>query len=117
MSAISELTDRLRLFAIRTEMTYPFLSRSMKQAADTIEELSAKLTTANMELSSAWYGGGWIPCEERFPEEDVVVLVSTRAKNGSVNVDKGYMYNGRWAHRGRALVTAWMPLPEPYKED
>ena len=39
-----------------------------REAADTIETLSAKLHAANMERSSAHYHGGWIPVSERTPE-------------------------------------------------
>lgn len=59
----------------------------------------------------------WIPVTERLPANEEYVLVCTRSRNGSRNVDKGYCYNGGWAHRGTAEVTHWMPLPElPEKE-
>lgn len=59
----------------------------------------------------------WIPVTERLPENEEYVLVCTRSRNGSRNVDKGYCYNGGWAHRGTAKVTHWMPLPQaPGKE-
>ena len=142
MSAISELTDRLRLYAIRSELTYPYWSRAMKQAADTIEELSAKLTIVNMERSSAWYGGGWIPVEERLPEEhdsafaklygtdgwretmwrkwSDKVLVTVELEDGTRVMRHTRTYDGKWVLGEGDLsgrVTAWMPLPAPYKED
>ena len=58
----------------------------------------------------------WISVEDRLPSAEVDVLVLTRSKRGSVNVDKGYFYFaaglGRFMHRGRAEVSYWMPLPE-----
>ena len=57
----------------------------------------------------------WISVEDRLPNAEVDVLVLTRSKSGSVNVDKGYFAAdlGRFVHRGRAEVSHWMPLPEP----
>ena len=53
----------------------------------------------------------WFSVKEKIPEETVEVLVVTRSKNGVRNVDKGYMFLGRWVHRGKAEVTHWMPIP------
>lgn len=59
----------------------------------------------------------WIPVTEKLPKNEDYVLVCTRSRNGSRNVDKGYCYNGGWAHIGTAKVTHWMPLPRlPEKE-
>ena len=65
----------------------------------------------------------WIPCSERLPEEDVPVLVQ---KDCSCLVDEHYgravgEYNGfkYWTVEDDfyAEPIAWMPLPEPYKEN
>ena len=65
----------------------------------------------------------WIPCSERLPEEDVPVLVQ---KECSCLVDEHYgravgEYNGfkYWTVEDDfyAEPIAWMPLPEPYKEN
>ncbi|MGM9683136.1 MAG: DUF551 domain-containing protein [Eubacteriales bacterium] len=58
----------------------------------------------------------WISVKDRLPETEDEVLVLTISKNGNINVDKGYLANGRFVHRGRADVTHWMPLPEPPEE-
>jgi hypothetical protein len=58
----------------------------------------------------------WIPVTERLPEKEGWYLVtSTRG-----NVNKAYLSVGangsRWVFGAKSPL-AWMPLPEPYKED
>lgn len=52
----------------------------------------------------------WIPVTERLPEEDGGYLVT---------VKRGYVTTAVWIGITKLWkeVTAWMPLPEPYKED
>lgn len=82
--------------------------------------------------SEAGADQGWIPCSERIPEEPKenpvfdgksleLYLVTT--KYGSSDQDKVYPFRAFWnginfTDGWRILdVIAWMPLPEPYKED
>lgn len=78
---------------------------------------------------------GWIPCEERMPEEKPArpimqkLGVSTESDtvlvtieiNGCRIVDRAYIRDGQWewhlkiAYPGYKVV-AWMPYPEPYRE-
>ena len=74
-------------------------------------------------LPSAQPEQRWIPCSERLPEDEQPILFSTTTgrvhqgrfhRDNSVNrwyssLDKMRAYNN--------VVNAWMPLPEPYKED
>lgn len=59
--------------------------------------------------------GEWIPCSERFPEEDYdTVLAVTKKNHYSV-----YVYTKEYGFRTGDIdaegdVIAWMPLPEPY---
>ena len=65
----------------------------------------------------------WIPCSERLPKKGEVVLIT----NGKGNVRCGQYrseYDVRyekhyWWWKGKTVETvlAWMPLPEPYRED
>ena len=58
----------------------------------------------------------WIPCSERLPEDGQKVLVTTRSDNIlDANVDTCIFYHASafWKH----YVIAWMPLPQPYKEE
>lgn len=120
MSAISEQVKELRTFGAMSvlDMIEPeILRKQLNDAADTIETLSAKLQTANMERSTAYYNGGWIPCSVILPEYDKCVLACIKP------CDISLLYFGlddswRFAHNDefvKGIVLAWQPLPEPYK--
>lgn len=53
----------------------------------------------------------WIPCSERLPDNHHVVLACT--VNGIVH-ENNFMGKDWFFYKGGG-VTAWMPLPEPYK--
>ena len=60
----------------------------------------------------------WIPCNEGLPEEDGEYLV-TDVSGGAATVTETYFITdcdgeGHW---GALDIIAWMPLPEPYKEE
>ena len=85
--------------------------------------------------------GEWIPCSERLPEDGQIVLISqtygwTEFEEGTevtvAQFKRGYFtwyrYQADWdkhtsqMHHGDICpgieyVDAWMPMPEPYKED
>lgn len=62
----------------------------------------------------------WIPCEERLPELDEICLVTE--KDGSIrhcyfdSVDTVLFATVEEGLYVRDVI-AWMPLPEPYKEE
>ena len=59
---------------------------------------------------------GWIPVSERLPEDGTTVLVTCKTSNRTTFVRTAYYMHGSW--RLNCIgVTAWRPLPEPYKED
>ena len=94
------------------------ISKILREAAETISELSAKVAAQNMEKSIAYYNGGWIPVSERLPEMDVEVLATTEW--GEVTMSEMYSANDWFIHEGATNaktddVLAWMPLPEPMK--
>ena len=61
----------------------------------------------------------WIPCSEKLPKVGQSVLLSALEKFVGEGCLKA---NGEWrqyrwsATHNHDVVTAWMPLPEPYKE-
>lgn len=57
----------------------------------------------------------WIPCSERLPEEWQKVLVTLEAFKGVRIVRTDQIVDGNWWQWNSDNVTAWMPLPEPYK--
>ena len=57
---------------------------------------------------------GWISVSERSPEKNGCYLVSTTGENNYI-VDIAYYIEGMWHKASR--IKAWMPLPEPYRED
>lgn len=114
------------------------LASILFQAADTIEALSAKLASANMERSDRYYGGGWIACKDRTPDKQGLYIIHVITGTGEDYVgtwiyQQGVHLSGRqtyiddkqgyWAspYSGDPVneyltqnVIAWQPLPEPY---
>ncbi len=127
MSLISEQIQELRNLAedLKCEYEEDDVVRVLQVAADTIETLSAKLASANMERSSAYYNGVWIPCNERLPEitiedrysEDMLVVL--KWYDGDITYSVGwYNKSGVWNEDcENCKVIAWMPLPKQYKVD
>lgn len=70
---------------------------------------------------------GWIPVSEELPEEYKYVLVTVNEKHNKTIPDSVvmigcYTYEQGWILNGyidlvNLNVTAWLPLPEPYKEE
>ena len=101
MNAITEFVNRLRDYAKARKGE---LASLINEAADTIEELSAKLSAE------------WIPVEERLPENDKPVLVTVDWDHDDLEVCTAeYWHDGDgWANL-EDYITAWMPLPEPFR--
>lgn len=132
--SISEQVKELRAIAnnlsIGHNMPISLAVERFREAADTIEALSAKL--ADMERSEEDCGGGWIIASECMPEEHKCIDPETGYYGQSDNVlcsayneyemrDEiwiDYTIDGEWQthewYEGEKL--AWMPLPSPYRE-
>lgn len=103
-----EEARRAMFFAKREVMADSYIDEAYDMAIKALEEPERK----------------WIPCSERLPEdgENVLVTYKTTDKihpcqyhdDGSRNPWYSYIDQCR-AHMN--VVLAWMPLPEPYRED
>lgn len=77
-----------------------------RQLADWLEELKTLREKSN-----------WIPCSERLPENAMNVIA--QFSSGTVT-ELRYAGNGIFEgiyEYSTKVIIAWMPLPEPYKED
>lgn len=61
---------------------------------------------------------GWIPVEERLPEDEEMVPVTCQTKTGRKSVNRAWYGEGFWHGTGSMSgVIAWRPLPEPYQPE
>lgn len=123
MSMISEQVRRLREFA--KTLKYADEYNLVNDAAESINELSKKLHNSQMERSSQYYNGGWIPVSERTPDvgSEVLVCFDFKGKR-SVHISHFYgdgEFHGlddeylTWEGRKYRKAVAWMPLPAVWK--
>lgn len=75
---------------------------------DTIEE-------AENDAIESWNRrtSNWIPCSERLPEANQIVMCSVKKEYAYHRIVLQRFTNEEYWHNG--IVEAWMPLPEPYK--
>ena len=111
MSMISEMVVRLRKLADQWRQNDVAGCNLIDDAANTIEDLSAKVRNNNLY-------GGWIPTSEELPSSDVAVMVTY--KDGEVGFcyfDEEFGYWETSEERimvDKEYVLAWMPMPKPY---
>lgn len=131
MSITTEHVKNLRKLASTTNDEE--IKKALYNAATTIEVLSEKLHNKNMQSSSIHYHGGWIPVDERMPNDTSDVLITyqgticggTHDGEFFTSTGVGSYYNSRkrWTLKSTIAteengieILAWKPLPEPYKE-
>lgn len=136
MSMLSEQVNQLKEEAKYLDKDQEKrLASILRQAADTIEALSAKLQAENMERSERYYNGGWIA--DREPSESGYYLVTYHEwSNGNflpkfddiyvkrLHYQKSEQFIGwnfpkcvdkRAEEDMNVEVLAWQPLSEPYR--
>ena len=80
----------------------------------------AEVMTELMMLPSAQPDQKWIPCSERLPDKEGLYIVTNL--NDKFSPVSSRYFNKRgdssfWSGHPLSEVTAWMPLPEPYREE
>lgn len=87
-------------------------------------DMSTMINTALDMAIKALQEPRWIPVSEKLPENKTYVLTTIKVPNRIAHTRSGW-YEGGFFHNDngdvwRATdmeVIAWMPLPEPYKEE
>ena len=100
IDALEEYADRLQMVDWKENPGVPYKAYALNWCINTIRD-----------LPSAQPEPRWTPCSERLPEALEEVLVTSK---------HGYVYTSRIVHgefEYGGEVIAWMPLPEPYKEE
>ena len=119
MSMISKQVEGLRNYAKVCEASNMiFLAAEMREAANTIETLSAKVRVSNLNSE-------WIPVSpDSMPSYNEDVIVTVRDDSGdSINYytkTAWWLSDDTWISDNDLVfgeVTAWKSLPEPYKEN
>ena len=129
------MSDLIRRQDAELILAREMYATSLKAGCDPVSPMDF-LPEARAWLSDAPTIGGWIPCSERLPENERVVLLTiqstlsddlyvTEAIVGRI-VNEDSLLNGVRFYTERYgdineqhgfKVIAWQPLPEPYKED
>ena len=126
MSMISNLIDRL--YMASEDYVQFHVGNLLREAAITIKELSAKLNASQMQKSSEYYNNGWIPCEERLPDESGIYICTIHRIIDDDDWVQQLIFEGnpkRWywdendfeVNEKIFKILAWQPMPEPYRRD
>lgn len=96
------------------------LSKNDKARVDEMDKCIAEVINAPT-IEPERKKGKWIPCGERLPEDDEVVLVSDGVDYAVAfwrsDADAWDDPLHGWLDSFEFNVKAWMPLPDPYQEE
>lgn len=96
---------------------------------ETVRTECVRATIGHMPTIEERKTGKWIPCSERLPDYDDYdeVITTVNGRHGNVEYINGVCTNVQYddihelwyindVYEPNITVTAWMPLPQPYKE-
>ena len=98
-----------------------------REFLDTVFALAPNEANAIMDAFDEYVDSNephWIPVTERLPEEEGFYLVTLEYKYGAettvrfFRIENGERHWSLWGNENITVwenITAWMPLPEPYK--
>lgn len=121
---IKELRKMSQQYPVNIDID--LFERTLNQAADTIESLSANL--ADMERKAEDCGGGWIYCGDgkNLPEEKINPITNdfceyqvTFKSDDATDIRHYKFGNGHWWNCGECMdkyVIAWRQNIDPYHE-
>lgn len=113
------IKDRLKQYADKYSDCYKYAGVHVKVIQDIIEQLLADLAQDEKE-------NGWIPVSERLPEESEYymacihneILNKYYCRSEWFSINNNYYGELVWIDlKSYEKVVAWMPLPNPMKED
>ena len=90
---------------------------TLDQQAVNFKKLLDEKTTADSGPDTNVGTNQWIPCSEKLPKEQGYYLVTYDFGGGERVIGKSFyseLYD-RFTTGVKSAITAWMPLPEPYK--
>lgn len=107
---MSRVRNRLEQYKAELERQTQYKAGLPGSALDIV-----KILLADMEEDEKEHG--WIPVSERLPEDGTYITTLDGELVGQEEPFTGMcgIENGKWEDEDS--VIAWMPLPEPYKEN
>lgn len=129
MSMISELLGDLEIVHTHLHQKNKLvLSNTVAIAIKTIKELSEKLAAENMERSTSYYNGGWIPIDFPPEEDDSYMVAWIPTDRIITNCRTKHFYaifeyeNEEWSvdvpeeyDKSEIAILAWRHLPKEYR--
>lgn len=116
---MSRIKDRLKQYKDKYSDCYKYAGLYVKNVLDMLEQLQDDLEQDEKE-------NGWIPVSERLPEIKMAYVKCFLVTNGRFCWMAYWTFEKEWILADCTDcknkidwtdVVAWMPLPEPYKED
>ena len=126
---MSDLISRQAAIELKSEFLNPNVNRETEEQTAIDRAYARGWNSCNThwikeiieDLPSAQPEQRWIPCSERLPEKDGRYQVTRYDYVANTEfIDILWYEENLWWNRhstGDYAVTAWMPLPEPYKEE